>query len=287
MSGSWRAAMAASLLLCAGTRSAHAQIDYRNLDDDRPVRMEDAYPVERYAFEFLLPYSAERGRDDTWHHAVVPEIAYGLLRNFQLGLKLPLVRADTTAAAGAEATTGLSGLRVFGLYNVNTESRRLPAVALRVDGFAPVGALGGEGGRATVKLIATRSFGRNRLHLNGAYGFGDFETRALVEGGERWWYGAAVDRTLFRQSLLLVAETFALRPSDAEPVQVNASLGFRWQWTPTTVLDAGISRSLHSSRDPEIALTLGFSHAFAIAALMPRGPAPAATSGGSDAPHRH
>jgi hypothetical protein len=39
------------------------QIDYRNLDDDRPLITEDAYPVERQAFEFLLPYAflAEAG----------------------------------------------------------------------------------------------------------------------------------------------------------------------------------------------------------------------------------
>ena len=38
---------------------AWAQIDYRNLDDERPVVTEDAYPVERYAFEFLAPYLFE------------------------------------------------------------------------------------------------------------------------------------------------------------------------------------------------------------------------------------
>jgi hypothetical protein len=283
----WRAALAAAALIAFTAPDLGAQIDYRNLDDDRPVRAEDAYPLERYAFDFLLPYSFERGRGGDWHQAVVPEIEYGLLRNFQLGLKLPVVVADTSGAAGAPTIRGISGLRLFALFNVNTEGSALPAFALRLDGYAPVGNLGGDGARGSVKVIATRSFGKSRVHLNGSYGFGDFAARALVEGGERWWYGAAVDRTLFRQSVLLVAEAFALRGSRGEATQVNASLGFRWQWTPMTVLDAGISRSLHSSRDPEIALTVGLSRAFAIGALMPRGRVPTPTPGGRDEPHHH
>ena len=51
-----RAAIAmAGLLLLLRVSPAVAQIDYRNLDDDRPVVSEDAYPVERYGFELLAP----------------------------------------------------------------------------------------------------------------------------------------------------------------------------------------------------------------------------------------
>ncbi len=278
------AALATALLLACAPRAARAQIDYRNLDDDRPVKSEDAYAIERFAFEFLLPYGIERGRGGDVHHAIVPELAYGLFRNFHLGLKVPLAGADPGPGGTA---WGLSGVRVFALYNVNTETPALPAVSIRLDGYQSAGSLGGTGTRGGVKLIATRSFGRQRVHLNGAWGFGDFATRAAVEGGERWWYGAAVDRTFFRQSLLLVAETYALRTTDADPVQVNASLGFRWQWTPTLVLDAGLSRGLRRGLGPDAALTIGFSHAFALGALMPRRPAPTVTTGGSDAPHHH
>ncbi len=285
MSAPRTAALAAVFLLAAPPRAARAQIDYRNLDDDRPARVEDAYPVERYAFEFLMPYALERGQGGDLHHALVPELAYGLLRNFQLGFKLPL--AGTDPAGGGSRSWGISGLRAFALYNFNTESRSLPALAVRLDGYAPVGALGGEGARGAVKLIATRSFGRSRVHLNGVYGFGDFDRSAVAEGGERWWYGAAIDRTLFRQSLLLVGETYARRASDALPVEVNASLGFRWQWTPTTVLDAGVSRRLRSNVGPDVAVTFGLSHAFAIAALMPRGRATMTPDAGGGDAHHH
>ncbi len=40
----------------------HGQIDYRNLDDERPVITEDAYPIERFGFELLAPYRFEARR---------------------------------------------------------------------------------------------------------------------------------------------------------------------------------------------------------------------------------
>ena len=244
-----------------------AQIDYRNLDDDRPARVEDAYPVERYAFEFLVPYAVERERGGVTVHSWVLELAYGVLRNGQIGLKAPLA----AVRAGGTTTTGLSGLRAFALYNFNTESLLLPALSFRADVTFPVGSLAGSNTRVTVKGIATRSFGRTRVHVNGAWGFGPAGTAAVVETAERWWVGAALDRTLYRQSLLLVGEVYALRALAGAPTEVNASFGLRWQWRPTTVLDVGISRGLRDGLGPDYAVTVGVSNAFAIAGLMPGG----------------
>jgi hypothetical protein len=246
-------------------RRSDAQIDYRNLDDDRPVRVEDAYPAERYAFEFLIPYSLERERDGGFVHASVLELEYGIVRNGHLGVKAPLA-----AVREAGATDwGLSGVRVFALYNFNTEGPLLPALSLRTDVAFPVGSLAGNETQAAVKAIVTRSWGQNRLHLNAAYRFGPDSAPGVVEGLERWWYGAALDRTLFRQSLLVVGEVYARRVAEAAPVEVNAALGLRWQWRPTTVLDIGVSRRLRDAVGPDYAVTFGISNAFAIAALTP------------------
>jgi hypothetical protein len=244
---------------------AAAQIDYRNLDDDRPVRVEDAYPAERYAFEFLIPYSLERERGGSFVHASVLELEYGIVRNGHLGVKAPLA-----AVREAGSTDwGLSGLRVFALYNFNTESPILPAFTFRTDVTFPVGAFGGSETQVGLKAIATRSWGRNRVHLNAAHRLGSDGTPAVVEPADRWWYGAAVDRTLFRQSVLVIGEVYARRVVEAAPVEVHASLGLRWQWRATTVLDLGVSRRLRDDVGPDYAVTFGISNAFAIAGLMP------------------
>ena len=254
-----------ALVASAVPEIASAQIDYRNLDDDRPIRVEDAYPLERYAFELLAPWRYARGQGGGVH-AFIPEIEYGLLANWQIGLKLPI--AGAPGPAGRE--WGLSGLRLFGLYNFNTESRWLPALSLRADAVFPVGSLAGEGTHLTAKGIATRSWGRNRIHLNGAYTFGPDGPLAAVESADKWWVGTAVDRTLFRQSVLVVAELYVLRSVSAEPVQVNASLGVRYQWSPLMVVDFGLSRRLRRT-GPDYELTFGISRALGIAGLLPSG----------------
>lgn len=246
---------------------AVAQIDYRNLDDDRPTLIEDAYPAERYAFEFQAPWRFSRDGSGGTLHSFVPELAYGIFRNMHLGLKMPI--AGSSAVAGRE--WGVSGLRAFAFYNFNTESRSLPALSLRGDVTFPVGSMAGEGTRVTVKGIATRSWGKTRVHLNGAYTFGSDRPLGAAEAANKWWYGGAVDRTLFRRSVLLIGEVYALRTVTAEPVQVNASLGLRVQMTPYLVFDAGVGRRLKSSAGPDLELTAGFSRAFAISALMPSG----------------
>jgi len=256
------------LVLLGGPTAAWGQIDYRNLDDDRPTLLEDAYPIERHAFEFLAPWRYGKDRHGGSVHAFIPELEYGLLPNLQLGLKLPIAGAVDEATPDAGRDWGISGLRLFTLYNFNTESRVLPAFALRADATFPVGSLAGEGTRFTLKGIATRSWGRSRVHLNGAYTFGDDQPLAAAEAAHKWWYGVAADRTLFRQSMLLVAEVYALRSLSAEPVQVNASLGLRRQFTPYTVVDLGVGRRLREDAGPDYEVTIGISRAFAIAGLI-------------------
>jgi hypothetical protein len=245
---------------------AHAQIDYRNLDDDRPTLVEDAYPVERYAFEFLAPWRYSRDRFGGTVHAFTPEIEYGLFRNAHLGIKLPI--AGASEPGGRD--WGISGLRIFALYNFNTETRLLPALSLRSDLTLPVGSLAGEGTRVTVKAIATRSWGVYRLHLNGAYTFGRDRPLAATEGANKWWAGAAVDRTLYRRSMLIIGEVYALRELSADPVELNATLGVRLQLTPYMVFDAGVARRLKTT-GPDLELTAGFSRAFALPGLLPTG----------------
>ena len=277
----WRAALAAALLCTvAAPRGAQAQIDYRNLDDDRPTHVEDAYPLERFAFELITPYRLVRLGAGRTLQAFIPEIEYGLLRNAQIGVKLPVAALDEAGST----TWGVSGARLFALYNLNTEGPVLPALSVRSDVVFPVGSRGGDATRGSLKVLATRSFGRSRLHLNAEYGFGDGQT-ALVEGTDRWWYGAAVDRTLFRRSTLVVAEVYALREADGTPVEVNASVGVRYQWTPTIVLDLGVARGLRNEFGPDFEFTFGLSRAFALPWLMPRSRTPTPVPSGGDHDH--
>ena len=86
----------------------------------------------------------------------------------------------------------------------------------------------------------------------------------------RWAATFAVDRTLWRHSLLLIGEVVAAEPLEAERTDWRAGIGMRWQATPTLVLDLGGFRRL-SREGADLGLTLGLSHSFALAAMMPGG----------------
>jgi hypothetical protein len=242
-----------------------AQVDYRNLDDDRPIRIEDAYPVERFAFELILPSFAAFERGGAGHYGFVPELSFGILPGAALGVKLPV------AGTWGEASDrfGPAGVRAFFFVNLTTETVSLPGLALRLDATAPLGGeLAGDGGAASIKALATRSFGRQRIHLNAAWGFITPEIPGAVEPVPEWWAGAAVDRTVFRNSTLLLAGVSAVAGEDDAGTRWEGSLGLRRQVTPTLVLDAGIAGRL-AGHGERFAVTLGFTHAFAIAGLMP------------------
>jgi hypothetical protein len=269
MKWSWTGGLAVCVTVgrLATADPAAAQIDYRNLDDERPVVTEDAYPIERYAFELTTPYRYESEAGGSELHVVVPEVAYGLFPNAEFGVEAPFAAVDR----GPETDWGLAGLKAFGFYNFNTESAVLPGLSLRGDVRFPVGTLAGEHTRVTLKGIATRTWGRTRFHLNLARSFGAEDEPAAAEPADRWAYSLAGDRTLFRHSVLLIGEVAASEAIRGAPTEVNASLGARYQWTPTLVLDAGITRRLRDDLGPDFAFTLGLSHAFALRGLMPGG----------------
>jgi hypothetical protein len=254
-------------LLCSALPgpALQAQTDYRNLDDERPTVTEDAYPIEHRAFELMAPFTVERhhGRDV---FEVSPEVVWGALGNMMVGAKFPFIVERDERAEGMR----LAGPRLFALANLNTESPWLPALAIRGDVAVPGGASSGDGTLFTLKGIATRSWGTWRMHVNGARTFGSAEDAPAAEAPARWSAKVAVDHTLWRHSMLIVGEVIAAEPLEVDRVEWRAGLGVRLQATPTLVIDAGGFRRL-SREGVDLGVTLGFSHTFAIAALMPGG----------------
>ena len=255
-------------LTANGPRPVAAQIDYRNLDDHRPVGTEDAYPIERFAFELVVPYQYENGPSGDHLHVVAPELSYGLFPNTQVGVELPLAVLEEDGGTD----WGFGGPRLFALYNFNTEGRILPALALRSGVALPIGDLGAEDAQVTIKGIATRSWGLTRLHVNASVTLGRDAGRPIVDAEPGWALSLAADRTFLRQSLLLVGEVRLLEEASEAPTEASAALGIRYQLTPTLVFDAGVRRRLSADAGPDLGLTFGLSHAFAVAGLLPGGP---------------
>lgn len=229
-----------------------AQTDYYNTDARRPIRIEDAYPVERRAFEVqLAPLRLERSRGGRYQWGIEPELAYGILPRTHIEIGAPVAYVD---AGGDSRRAGLAGVDVGLLYNLNTETA-IPAFAIAVNGLLPVGNLGPERAYGTIKGIMTRTFRWARFHANGEYTLGEVDTPAgggsppdpSVDGGvaelSRWMAGIAVDRTFPLEALLVTAEVYAERPLGGdEELRWITGVGARYQLSPRFNIDGGIGR---------------------------------------------
>lgn len=272
--------MAVTVFTLSGTVSAAhgagAQTDYYNTDAGRPVRIEDAYPTERYAFELqLAPVRLERGRGGIYNWGVEPEIAYGILPRTHVELGFPLAFVDS----GSEGRrSGLTGLDFSLLHNLNAETRTLPAFGIAAEVLAPVGGLAPDRTYGSLKGLATRTYRWARFHANGQYTFGDATEPSSSPAGDassgtaeiaRWLAGLAIDRTLPLRSMLVTGEVYARQPIvEDTDLEWNVGAGVRYQLDPHFALDAGVGKRL-TGEDQAWFVTFGLARAFAIRALMP------------------
>ena len=258
-----------------------AQTDFYNTDTGRPVRIEDAYPTERYAFELqIAPLRLERSSGGVYNWGFEPELTYGILPRTHLEVGAPLAYMDLGSSG---KRSGLAGIDISVLHNLNIESNTLPAFGLLGEVLVPAGGLGPDKAYPSVKAIATRTYRWARFHVNGQYTFGSAPTgtNATPDGGNaanigpgavelsRWLAGAAVDRTFPLRSMLVTGEVFARQPIESdENVEWNAGAGIRYQLTPTFSLDTGLGKRL-TGNDRSWYVTFGLARAFAIRSLMP------------------
>lgn len=239
-----------------------AQTDYRNLDDERPVRSEDAWAIEFRTWEWMMPfhYARHAGRGEV---EFTPEVMWGAFPNGLIGLKLPIRASDRLGEAAA------AGPRLFALVSLNAETPHAPGIALRADAILPGGGASGEGVLMVGKAIATRTWGRFRTHANASVTVGRATNAPEADAPGRWSASLAADWTLMRQSTLLIAEVYSAKPLGLTDQHWEVAAGFRRQMTPSLVLDAGVAHGLGDG--PGIALTMGLSRTFSLGTPSVRG----------------
>lgn len=249
-----------ALALAAATLTpdpAVAQTDYYNLDKSRPLRVEDAYASERYAFELQLSPLTLSGSPDVLFYEPSLELKYGVLAGMELsaGVEGSVTRRDGN-------TDGRLGvIELSALYNLNSETLGIPALGIRVTGHVPVDDQ--ENTSLELKGILTRVLGGSwRAHANGGWVFG--------EAGERWWTGVALDYVLPFRSLLLLGETYYAQPEeDGGDGRVRSAAGLRYQLGPRTGVDLGVGRDWSGADPVDWHVTVGLTTALAFRSLMP------------------
>ncbi len=150
------------------------------------------------------------------------------------------------------------------LYNFNTETLTLPAMAVRVEVDLPTG-VNSKGVDTQLTGILTRSFGRLRMHLNAGY-----TVLGSPQGQERpgaYRAVAAVSYPLgypnsFRDTLIASIYT---RQSDVREQRnhTGVEIGIRHQLTSRLVVDGGLGTEFLGPSDRAVLLgTMGLSVGF-------------------------
>lgn len=258
----------AVFVLVAWPQPGRAQADYRNIDPGRPIAVEDAQPIEFRAFEFQagIPHFSRERRGE-WLVGLEQELKWGFAKNWQLGAGTEQVwhrEAGRTVFAGR-------GTQLHALYNFNAETPRMPAFAIRPEFTIRGGGLGPQHEHGSLKLIVSKTIGSNRLHFNGSYTVGP--TQMPGRGGElvnRYFYGAAYERTLPLKFMVLLADVYARKPIDHDRTEVVFEAGTRIQLNPVWVIDAAVSTGqLRPSVGPDVGFTFGISRVFSFRGLFP------------------
>jgi len=249
-----------------------AQTDYYNTDRGRPIQIEDAYVAERHAMELkLAPVRLERERGGVYNWGVEPEIAYGILPRTHVEIGLPLAFREV----GTQRQSGLAGLELSAMHNLNAETEGLPALGVRFDVLAPIGNLAPKRAYPSITGMATRTYSAARIHLNATYTAGSSVDAVSADSDlgaaelSRWLIGGAIDKTFPLRSTLVTAELYGRKPIvRGESVEYNTGVGLRHQLSPTLALDGGIGRRLNGDARGWY-VTFGSSYAFGVASLFP------------------
>jgi outer membrane putative beta-barrel porin/alpha-amylase len=231
-----RIATIALFAVLATAGGAYA-IDHGNLDEGRPLRLEDAYPIAHgeFAIETGGGFTLQRRGADRGLFPI--ELLYGALPNLQVGIGTAL----STDPREIDDRPKSGDLRLSALYNFNQETLTLPAFAVKLSLDAPTG-VDAHGFGVEPKGIVTKSIERLSLHLNAGYEFITSSHEDERDGRYKLAIGASypVGAPRFTRATLL-GDVFAEQSSrHGEPTTVGIELGLRYQLTPRIVWDVGV-----------------------------------------------
>jgi outer membrane putative beta-barrel porin/alpha-amylase len=235
-------------------------IDHKNLDEGRPLRLEDAYAIAtgEIALEAGAGFTLQRRGTD---RGVFPiELLYGALPNVQIGVSTTLV----TVPREVDEPTKSGDMRVGALYNLNQETLVIPAFGVKVEAELPTG-VESKGVDVEIKGVVTKSIERLSLHFNAAYRFVTDADRDERDGRYELVLGASypIGAPKFTRATL-VGDVFTEQSTHrGESNVVGVELGLRYQLTPSMVWDVGVGTEFAGPSDrSRFFMSTGLSWAF-------------------------
>jgi hypothetical protein len=246
-------------IFCLWPPSAWA-LDHDNLDPNRPLQFEDAYPIPKGEIGIESGVRVNDRRSGRTRVVFQPQIIYGAFLNTQIEIQSDLLTEPHTVVGANKS----GDLRLGVLYNFNTETLTLPAFAFRIEANFPTG-VRSKGVDTEMTGILTRSFRQLRFHVNAGY-----TVLGSPQGRERngtYRLVAALSYPIgypyrFRETLIVDIYT---RQSDLVGQRNNTGveIGIRHQLSSRIVLDGGLGTEFVGPSDRSaITGTVGLSVGF-------------------------
>lgn len=223
--------------------------DHKNLEENLPLTVEDAYPIGYLGREFQLITRYERGEKGEDRYLVEPVLEFGFPRNGELSISGPFLW-------GEGEPDGCDDVTLEQLYLLNQETRVLPAFAVIGKVHAPTGPES-EGVDWTLKMAATKTLSRSwylhQLHANFAWTFNEKERPGERDG----FYEAVLGYSARINNETMFLADF-VRDEDIERgIESNIfEAGVRYMLTPYAVLSGGVGFGVGDD-SPDIRATLG------------------------------
>ena len=211
-----------------------ARADHTDLEEELPVELADAYPVEYLGREVQARAHYQYAGDAVHDIEFEPRFEFGFPRNGQIAAHVPLV--TNISDGDAEVDLGRPSLEF--MYNVNQETLVLPGLSLTVGAEGPGTEEGGVDPFARLnlsKLIPGSSLWHG-IHLNGL-----LQPNLASEAGERDWGYLLVAGYAVRLGPMTIAVLDGVRdrPIDGGPAHNLGELGLRLQTSPLVSVGIG------------------------------------------------
>jgi hypothetical protein len=228
--------------------------DHTNLEEGIPVQVVDAYATPYLNREIQANWRYERTRESEERFVFEPRLEYGFARNWQGSVSVPVM-------AGNADQTGSGNIALEALYNFNSESLFLPALALSGRADLPTGRESA-GIDTTFTFIATKMlipgsrFNRTHVNLSWMHNRGAAEDervdryRAVLGFDIRVGTDTVLVTDLYRELLMKKGERSTM-----------FELGFRRQLTPFTLMGIGAGAGI-GDQSARFRITIGFQHSF-------------------------
>lgn len=232
--------------------------DHLSLDENLPVRIEDAYPtpyngLEVQAFSRYDHNSDDPRGDDLF--TLSPRLEAGAFRNGQISLAVPY-------RVGDASDTDQGNVQIEALYNFNQEGEWLPAFSAGVGVDQPFGDMSG-GTETELKAILTKSIGSfgtsylpRRVHLNASW-FHNYDTLP-DERSDRYLIGIGYSQPLTNDALIVV-DVYREQLRTETEYENMAELGIRYQLDPQTVFSASAGGGF-ADESPDYRVLVGIQH---------------------------